>query len=67
MEHVEDVANCVNLSLFHCCATSQTTEKNDKEFVILTRVYDEVTLGVTTKFLEMPICNMGNAENLYEK
>lgn len=41
--------------------------KADKEFVILTRFYDEDTLQVATKFMEMPICNVGNAENLYEK
>ncbi|XP_053089559.1 uncharacterized protein LOC117597029 [Pangasianodon hypophthalmus] len=38
-----------------------------KEFAVLTRIYDESNLEVTTKFLEMPICNVGNAENLYEK
>lgn len=37
--------------------------KADKEFVILTRLYDEATLHVATRFLEMPICNVGNAEN----
>nr|XP_055075693.1 uncharacterized protein LOC129455070 isoform X2 [Misgurnus anguillicaudatus] len=41
--------------------------KTDKEFVILTRLYDEATLQVATRFLEMPICNVGNAENLYDK
>lgn len=41
--------------------------KADKEFVILARTYDESTLQVATKFLEMPICNVGNAENLYKK
>ncbi|XP_050964414.1 uncharacterized protein LOC127164487 [Labeo rohita] len=41
--------------------------KTDKEFVILTRLYDEATLQVATRFLEMPTCNVGNAENLYGK
>ncbi|MEQ2219528.1 hypothetical protein XENOCAPTIV_019241, partial [Xenoophorus captivus] len=35
-------------------------------FVILTRLYDEATLHVVTRFMEMPVCNVGNAENLYE-
>ncbi|MEQ2194439.1 hypothetical protein XENOCAPTIV_029374 [Xenoophorus captivus] len=38
-----------------------------KEFVILTRLYDEATLQVVTRLMEMPECNVGNAENLYEK
>ncbi|CAM4735805.1 unnamed protein product [Leuciscus chuanchicus] len=42
-------------------------KKTEKEFVILTRLYDEATLQVSTRFLEMPTCNVGNAENLYEK
>ena len=41
--------------------------KIDKEFIILTRLYDKATLQVAIRFLEMSTCNVGNAENLYEK
>ncbi|XP_048853244.1 uncharacterized protein LOC125721411 [Brienomyrus brachyistius] len=47
--------------------TKATQLIKDKEFVILTRLYDEATLQVATRFLEMPTCNVGNAENLYGK
>ncbi|XP_059397935.1 uncharacterized protein LOC132130252 [Carassius carassius] len=52
---------------FSLMCDESNNRKTDKEFVILTRLYDEDTLQVTTRFLEMPICNVGNAENLYVK
>lgn len=35
-------------------------KKTDKEFIILTRLYDEATLQVATRFMKMPICNAGS-------
>lgn len=52
---------------FSLMCDESNNRKTDKEFVILTRLYDEATLQVATRFLEMPTCNVGNAENLYEK
>lgn len=40
--------------------------QTEKELVILARVYDE-SLEVVTKFIDMPVCNVGTAENIYEK
>ena len=37
------------------------------QFVILARVYNEENLEVATKFLDLPTCNVGNAENLFNK
>lgn len=41
--------------------------QTEKELVILARVYDENSLEVVTKFIDMPVCNVGTAENIYEK
>lgn len=30
-------------------------------------MYDENSLEVVTKFIDMPVCNVGTAENIYEK
>lgn len=38
---------------------------NDKLLVILARVYDDETSRVETKFLDMPVCNSGTAENMF--
>ncbi|XP_060124937.1 uncharacterized protein LOC118080162 isoform X1 [Zootoca vivipara] len=45
----------------------ELNRKAVKEFVIMARLYDEANLQVVTRFFEMPICKVGNAENLYEK
>lgn len=52
---------------FSLMCDESNNRKTDKEFVILARVYDEATLQVATRFIEMPVCNVGNAENLFEK
>ncbi|MGH0123180.1 UNVERIFIED_CONTAM: hypothetical protein FKN15_013684 [Acipenser sinensis] len=36
-----------------------------KEFVLMARLYDETSQQVRTRFLDMPVCNIGNAENLF--
>ena len=38
---------------------------SEKLFVLLVRGYDEATMKVTTRFLDMPVCNIGTAENLF--
>ncbi|XP_054601663.1 uncharacterized protein [Nothobranchius furzeri] len=63
----EELARTCRSQPFSLMCDESNNRKTDKEFVILTRLYDEATLQVATKFMEMPICNVGNAENLYEK
>lgn len=67
MELDEDVARLCKSQPFSWLCDESNNRKTDKEFVILARISDESNLEVTTKFLEMPICNVGNAENLFEK
>nr|XP_034963326.1 uncharacterized protein LOC118081165 isoform X1 [Zootoca vivipara] len=52
---------------FSLMCDKSNNRKAGKEFVTMARLYDEANLQVATRFLEMPICNVGNAENLYEK
>lgn len=66
MELDEDVARLCKSQPFSLLCDESNNRKTDKEFVILARI-SESNLEVTTKFLEMPICNVGNAENLFEK
>ncbi|KAJ4927154.1 hypothetical protein JOQ06_014890 [Pogonophryne albipinna] len=40
-----------------------TNRSSEKEFAILVRVFEEDTL--VTKFLHMPVCNIGTAEGLF--
>nr|XP_054588381.1 uncharacterized protein LOC129153197 [Nothobranchius furzeri] len=63
----DELARTCRSQPFSLMCDESNNRKTDKEFVILTRLYDEATLEVATKFMEMPICNVGNAENLYEK
>lgn len=44
---------------------SNTMDKN-KDLVILARVYDN-TLEVVTKFIDLPVCNIGTADSIFAK
>ncbi|KAF7200794.1 transcript variant X1 [Nothobranchius furzeri] len=63
----DELARTCRSQPFSLMCDESNNRRTDEEFVILTRLYDEATLQVATKFMEMPICNVGNAENLYEK
>ncbi|RXN02294.1 AC9 transposase [Labeo rohita] len=63
----DELAKTCRSQPFSLMCDESNNRKTDKEFVILTRLYDEATLQVATRFLEMPTCNVGNAENLYGK
>ncbi|KAJ8333719.1 hypothetical protein SKAU_G00410380 [Synaphobranchus kaupii] len=58
----EVVQLCQNQPFGLLCDES-TSRSTDKEFVILARVFNEERL--VTKFLDMPVCNIGKAENLF--
>ncbi|CAM4577119.1 unnamed protein product [Leuciscus chuanchicus] len=63
----DELAKTCRSQPFSLMCDESNNRKTEKEFIILTRLYDEATLQVSTRFLEMPTCNVGNAENLYEK
>ncbi|XP_047226593.1 uncharacterized protein LOC124871367 [Girardinichthys multiradiatus] len=63
----DELAKTCRSQPFSVMCDESNNRKGNKEFVILTRLYDEATLQVVTRFMEMPVCNVGNAENLYEK
>lgn len=48
------------------CDESNTIQK-EKELVILARIYDEDSLEIVTKFVDMPVCNIGTADSIFEK
>ncbi|XP_077104177.1 uncharacterized protein LOC143757070 [Siphateles boraxobius] len=51
---------------FGLMCDESTSRNTDKEFVILARVCDPKTQEVVTRFLHMPVCNIGTAENLFQ-
>ncbi|XP_061738203.1 uncharacterized protein LOC133539903 [Nerophis ophidion] len=61
----EAVDLCQNQPFALMCDES-TSRNTDKEFVILARVCDPKTEEVVTKFLHMPACKVGTAQNLFE-
>ena len=44
----------------------ESNDKNDKSCIILARVYDSSVGDVRTRFLDMPIVNIGTARNLFD-
>ncbi|XP_047236692.1 uncharacterized protein LOC124877498 [Girardinichthys multiradiatus] len=63
----DELAKTCRFQPFSVMCDESNNRKANKEFVILTRLYNEATLQVVTRFMEMSVCNVGNAENLYEK
>ncbi|XP_061838153.1 zinc finger protein 862-like isoform X1 [Nerophis lumbriciformis] len=61
----EVIELCQNQPFGLMCDES-TSRNTDKEFVVLARVCDPKTQEVVTKFLHMPGCNIGTAQNLFE-
>ena len=43
----------------------ESNDKTDKSCIILVRVLDSERGEVCTRFLDMPIVNVGNARNLF--
>ena len=42
------------------------SDKDDKNFAILVRLWDSKLGRPVSRFLDMPVCNIGNAEKLFE-
>lgn len=63
----DEVTNICRSQPFGLQCDESNNMKKEKELVILARVYDENNLEVVTKFIDMPVCNVGTADSLYEK
>ncbi|XP_060125518.1 uncharacterized protein LOC118081198 [Zootoca vivipara] len=63
----DELAKACQSQPFSLMCDESNNRKAGKEFVIMARLYDEANLQVVTRFLEMSICDVANAENLYEK
>ena len=59
-------ATCQTQPFGLLCDESTTLQK-EKELVILARLYDEDSLEVVTKFIDLPVCNVGTADSIFEK
>ncbi len=44
----------------------ESNDKNNKSCIILVRVFDSDLRDVATRFLDMPVVNIGNARNLFD-
>ncbi len=54
-----------NLSNAFSILTDESNDKIDKSCIILVRVMDSAVGDVKTRFLDMPVVNVGNAPNLF--
>lgn len=55
-----------NLSNPFSILTDESNDKTDKSCIILVRVFDSDFGNVSTRFLDMPVVNIGSAKNLFE-
>ena len=44
----------------------ESNDKTNKSCIILVRAFDSQTSEVHTRFLDMPVVNIGTAKNLFE-
>ena len=69
------IAPCINKRVVEICQSQpfslsidESNDKNaEKNLVILLRVYDQACGMAVTRLLDMPICNIGNAEAIFNK
>lgn len=65
-EYKKTVAMCQSQKFGLLC--DESTDRgisSDKNLVILVRVYDEILQKPTTRFLDMPTCNIGTADHIF--
>lgn len=59
----EDLIKLLKENKFSLMVDESTDRNTDKQVVILTRVFCESQ--IVTKFVDMPTCNLGSAEDLF--
>ena len=57
------IKHCKNNPFFILC--DEGNDVDDKNFAILVHLWDEMLGKPVTRFLDMPIFNIGTAENLF--
>ena len=55
-----------NMSYPFSLMMDESNDKSDKSCIILVRVFDPILCDVRTRFLDMPVVNVGNAQNLFD-
>uniref|UniRef100_H3AGU8 Uncharacterized protein n=1 Tax=Latimeria chalumnae TaxID=7897 RepID=H3AGU8_LATCH len=61
----DEVAEKCRNQPFGLMCDETNDQGDDKNFVILVRLYEEEEMAMKTRFLDMPTCNIGSAENLF--
>lgn len=54
------------MSLFFSIMMDESNDKTDKSCIILVRVFDSNVGDIQTRFLDMPVVNVGSARNLFD-
>ena len=55
-----------NMSYPYSLMMDESNDKTDKSCIILVRVFDPILCDVRTRFLDMPVVNIGTARNLFD-
>lgn len=55
-----------NMSYPFSLMMDESNDKTDKSCIILVRVFDPVLCDIRTRFLDMPVVNVGTARNLFD-
>ena len=56
----------LDMSIFFSILMDESNDRTDKSCIILVRVFDSNVGDVRTRFLDMPIVNIGSARNLFD-
>ena len=55
-----------NMSYPYSLMMDELNDKTDKSCIILVRVFDPILCDVRTRFLDMPVVNIGTARKLFD-
>ena len=56
----------LDMSIFFSILMDESNDRTDKSCIILVRVFDSNVGDVRTRFIDMPIVNIGSARNLFD-
>ena len=64
--YYDDKVTKLCLSQMFCLLVDESNDKgDDKCVIILVRIFDRELSEIVTKFLDIPICNIGTGESLF--
>ncbi len=55
-----------NMFPFYSVMMDEFNDKTDKSCIILIRIFDPIVEDIRTRFLDMPVVNIGNVKNLFD-